>query len=157
MFKKPKFSDGFQGKVFIDKIWGEGCRVCVTFFGDLLMVRWQGEVSGILCSAWNCHLLPEWGALVPAEELKDTVIYIPWGAGTRILLLSLHCSFLLFLLCFCIPLLLWSASVWNCSLVFRKFWKAEAFFLQIRNGDMEMLLCSRRPHRVLLYFRISCN
>ena len=35
MLKNPKLSDGFQGEVFIGKIWGEGFRVC-----DFLLIGW---------------------------------------------------------------------------------------------------------------------
>ena len=37
MFKYPKFSDGFERKVFIGKIWGEGCRI-LWLFSDRLAV-----------------------------------------------------------------------------------------------------------------------
>ena len=33
--KTPKLPDGFQGEVFIGKIWGEGYRVC-----DFLLIGW---------------------------------------------------------------------------------------------------------------------
>ena len=72
--QNPQFPDGFGGKVFICKIWGEGCRA-----RDLLLiggeVRWQCSRNLVLSlklpsSTWV-------GALVPAEELKDIVMYIP--------------------------------------------------------------------------------
>ena len=28
MLQNPELQDGFEGEVFIVKIWGEGCRVC---------------------------------------------------------------------------------------------------------------------------------
>ena len=33
--KNPQLPDGFQGEVFIGKIWGEGCRMC-----DFLLTAW---------------------------------------------------------------------------------------------------------------------
>ena len=50
------------------------------------------------------------GALVPAEELKDTVMYIPWG-GTR----TLPCSFLIVPLSFLHSLLSLSGKYLNLS------------------------------------------
>ena len=35
MLKRPKLPDSFGGRVFKDKIWGEGCRVC-----DFLLIGW---------------------------------------------------------------------------------------------------------------------
>ena len=51
------------------------------------------------------------GALVPAEEFKDIVMYIPWG-GTRIL--PHDCTIVSWLLlpCCCIPSLSWLTTVW---------------------------------------------
>ena len=55
--------------------------------GDFLLISWL--CSGILCSSWIYHLPPGWKTLVPAEELKDTVVYIP---SERTRTLPYHCS-----------------------------------------------------------------
>ena len=91
---------------------------CVTFFwpvgGD---VTWWCSRNLVLSlklpsSTWV-------RALVPAEELKDIVMYIPWG-GTRIL--PQGCTIVSWLLppSFCIPSLPWLATVWICPLEFRE-------------------------------------
>ena len=83
---------------------------CVTFFWLV-----GGEVTG-RCSR-NLVLslkLPSstWvGALVPAEDGKDIVMYISWG-GTRTLLYHRTIISWLLLLCFCIPSLPGLATVW---------------------------------------------
>ena len=41
--KKPELPDGFQGVVFIEKIWGEGYRVC-----DFLLIGWWGGNRAVL-------------------------------------------------------------------------------------------------------------
>ena len=128
MLRKPELPDGFQRSVFMGKIWGEGCRVC-DFLPDWLVVL-TGQCSRnpvfslkLLSSTW-----------VPAEELTDTIMYIPWG-GTSILFYNC-CTIVswLLLLCFCISLLLWLETVWICSLGLMEVSEAEAFFLQTRNG-----------------------
>ena len=74
--KNPELSDGFQGKVFVGKIWAEGCK-CVTFFwsvGDQVTEWcWRNLVVSLKLpsSIWV-------GALILAEEHKGIVIYIPW-------------------------------------------------------------------------------
>ena len=35
MLKRPEITDGFQGRVFKGKIWGEGCTVY-----DFLLIGW---------------------------------------------------------------------------------------------------------------------
>ena len=92
-------------------IWGRGqslhyLPLCADFF---LIGWWWGNRAGEWSSS-NTVLslkLPSstWvGALVPAEELKDIVIYIPWG-GTRTL--PHYCTVVSWLRLLCFFLLPW--------------------------------------------------
>ena len=75
--KKPKLSDGFQGKVFVGKIWGEDCR-CVTFFWSV----------GDQVTEWCCRNLvlilklpsfPWVGGLSSSRRMQRYCYrYIPW-------------------------------------------------------------------------------
>ena len=111
-------------KFFKGESFGKGHRVFV-FFHCVKTFFWlvAGEVTGR--SSWNLVLslkLPSstWvPALVFAEELKDIVMYIPWG-GTRTLPQGCTIFSWLLLLCFCIPSLLWLAAVWICLLELRE-------------------------------------
>ena len=49
MLKRSECLDGFGGRVFKGKIWH------VWLSSDWLVVRLQGSVLGILCSAWSYH------------------------------------------------------------------------------------------------------
>ena len=72
--KYPESLNSFWGEIFIDKIWGEGCRMC-TF----LLIGWlwnNGGVPEILCSAWGYHPPPGWGALVPSELKRYCYVYL---------------------------------------------------------------------------------
>ena len=92
------------------------------------------------------------GALVPAEDLKNIVMYIPWG-GTRTLPQGCISISWLFLCCFCIPSLLWLATVWTCPLELREGhggWMKPISYKQ-EMGDTERL-CTRESYRVLLGF-----
>ena len=114
--QNPWLLDGFGGEAVIGKIWGGAAR-CVAFFSLV-----GGEVTGRARNlAFSLKLLSStWmGALVPAEELKDTVMYIPWG-GTRTL--PQDCTIVSWLLfpCSCIPSLPWLATVWICPLELRE-------------------------------------
>ena len=92
VLKRPKFPDGFQGRVFIGKIWGEGCRVCnLPQIVGSEVTGWYSrnldhQSSGSNQSGVHMHVLSlklpssTWvGGLVPVEELRDTyqiVMYI---------------------------------------------------------------------------------
>ena len=52
---------------------------------DWFLVRQQGDAPGILWSTWSYSSSTSVGALVHAEEFKDSVMYV-FGGGTRILL-----------------------------------------------------------------------
>ena len=89
MFKNPTLPNGIWGEVFAGKIWGKGYQVC----GFLWIGWWWGNraVFQKSCAQPEVAMLSlkltsstRMGALVPAEELKDIVIYIPWE-GTRTL------------------------------------------------------------------------
>ena len=45
--KKIELSVGFQGEVFIGKIWGKGCRVC-----DFLWIGWWWGNRAVLQESW---------------------------------------------------------------------------------------------------------
>ena len=133
MLKRPKLPDGFQGRVFIGKIWGEVCRVY-----DLPLIGWwcSNRWLSFPESQWSAFWFqPVWGpcACVQPEVTilhlgrglsfsrrtqKYIVMNIPWG-GTRILpitaLLFLDCSSF-----FCIPSLPLLVTVWICPLELRK-------------------------------------
>ena len=103
------------GKVSESLLSSTVCRLS----SDWLVVRWQVGTPGLLCSAWSFLPRLGWGALVPAEELKAIVMYIPWG-GTRTLLYHGTIVFWLLFLFFCIPSLFWLAIVWICPLELRE-------------------------------------
>ena len=97
----------FWGEVYIGKIWGKLCRVCVFFligwwWGKTQCSRtlnyWPPGLSESGISAYSYHLPPGWRALVSAE-LQD----ILWGK-MKILLSSLLYLVFSLLLWFCIPL-----------------------------------------------------
>ena len=49
-----------SGKHFKGKIWSVAWRMD-PFHSDLLMMKWQSSVPGILCSTWSYHPPPRWG------------------------------------------------------------------------------------------------
>ena len=59
VLKNLKFSDNLGGKVFIGKIWGEGCRVWLSSHWSV--VGEEGAALGILGSAWSYHPPSRWG------------------------------------------------------------------------------------------------
>ena len=79
--RNPELPDGFRGEVFKGKIGGEGGRA-----RDCLLIGWwRGSRAGLQESVLGLKRLG--GVLVPAEELRDVVVYEPPGdPGPR-----LHC------------------------------------------------------------------
>ena len=134
---------GLWGKVFIGGIGGEGCRVC-----DLLLIGWWWGSKAVLqesCAQPEVAILHLGGGLSSAEELKDTVLYVPWG-GTRTLPQGHTIVSWLLLPCFCIPTLPWLAAVWTCPLELReghRGWLKPISYKQ-EMGDTERL-CTRSP------------
>ena len=62
-----------RGQVFTSKIWGEGHKVCgFLLTGDEV----TGRRSTNLVHSLELPHPPGWMPLVPAEKLKDTVLYI---------------------------------------------------------------------------------
>ena len=132
--------------VFREKLlkakFGVRAAGCVTFF-------WLagGEVTGwcsrnLVFTVFSLKLPSSTrvGPLVPTEELKDNIMYIPSG-GTRTL--PQGCNWLL-LLSFCISSLPWLATVWICRLECRKGqggWMKLIFYRQ-ETGDMDRI-CTR--------------
>ena len=151
--KNPELSDVFQGGVFKGKIWGEGCRVC-----DLLLIGWWWgwfsrnlELSLKLPSSPP----PSWvGAMVPAEELRDTIIYIPWGRTRTLPQACIIVSWLLFP-CLCIPSLPWLATVWICPLGLREGLGGWSLYPENKKLGTRKGFWAQEPHRVLLGFNIS--
>ena len=68
VIKRPELSNGFQGRVFKGKIWGDGCRVHDRLAGGEVTVVCQesqssasgSDQSGV--SAYSNHPPPGWGA-----------------------------------------------------------------------------------------------
>ena len=93
MLKTPKLPIGFQGEFFMGRIWGKGCRVC-----DCLLIdwRWGHRMFQASYAQHEVAIFHLSGGLSSAEELKGTVICIPWertGPGPKAALLFLDCSF----------------------------------------------------------------
>ena len=153
MLKNPKLPAGLGGEVFIGNICGEGCRVC-----DFLLIGWwwgSGEVLQESCAQPEVAILHLGGGLGSAEGLKNIVMYIPWG-GTKTLPQGCTIVSWLLLPCFCIPSLLWSATVRICPLELREGhggWMKPTSYKQ-ETGDTERI-CTRELHRVLLRFNNS--
>ena len=152
MLKKIQTLELF-GEVFIGKIWGEGFRM----WGFLLIIG--GAVTGWYSRDIVLSLkLPSstWvSALVPAEELKGSAVYITWG-GTRTLPPRSHCCFLIVPTSFLHSL---SSLNSNClNLPFgtqgrSKSWN-KTLFLQTRNGELGKDLYQGGFYRVLLHFML---
>ena len=74
MLRRPELPSGFQGRVFIGKIWGEGCRVC-----DLPLIGWWGGnrvmFQESLSSAF--WFQPVWGLCACAQP--EVAILHPGG------------------------------------------------------------------------------
>ena len=151
-FKHPKLPDGFVGIVLIGKIWGEGCRVC-----DFLLIGWWWGSRVVLqesCAQPEVAILHLGGGFSSAEELKDIVIYIPWG-GTRTLPRGCTIVSWLLLPCFCIPSLPWLATVWICPLELREGqggWMKPISYKQEAGDTERKAFVPGGPHRVLLGF-----
>ena len=134
----------FQGEVFRGNIWGDGCRV-----RNFLLIGWWGvDRVGLQESCVQPEVtLSTWvGALVSVEELKDTVMCIPWR-GTRTLLQGCTVMSWLFLPGLCISSFLWSATVWTCPLELREGhgrWMKHIFYKQ-EMGDTARLLYVGAP------------
>ena len=94
---KPWTPQWFSAKSFYRHNLGEGCRVC-----GFLLTGWWWDNWVVLQESWVQPEVTSWvGALVPAEELNDIVMYIPWG---RTRTLPQGCTVVAWLLlpCFCI-------------------------------------------------------
>ena len=152
MLKNPGLTRGFQGEVFIGKIWSVGYRVC-----DFLLIAWwwgNRACSKSLVLSLNLPSSTWMGALVPAENLKNIVLYIHPFRRNQDLALSGHCFFLT-----TPPLFLHSLPSLssNClNLLFGtqgRFRRLKPFFLQARNGGHREDLYLGGPHRVLLGFK----
>ena len=74
MLKTAKLPKGFRGRVLVGKIWDKGCRVCDVFSDWLVVTGWCSRnlvlSLKLPTSSWV-------GALFPAEEPEDIVMYIP--------------------------------------------------------------------------------
>ena len=139
--RRPKLPDGFLGKIFIDKIWGEGYRV-----HDVLLMRSQWGSRNLVLSL----KLPSFtwvGALVPVEELKDIVMYIPWW-GTRTL--PHGCT----IVSFCIPSLPWWVTAWICLLELRECLGGWSLFLGNRKRGTRKNFVPRRAPQDPVQFHL---
>ena len=70
-----KLCDGFWGEVYIGKIWDEDWRLCDSF-----LPGWWGGNRVMLQESWaqpEVTILHLVGGIVPAETLKDIVMYFP--------------------------------------------------------------------------------
>ena len=91
------------------------------------------------------------GALVPTEELKDTVIYNVYSLrrnqDTALLF------FWLFLLCYCIPSLLCLAAVWICPSELTEGQGSWMKFISYKQamGEMEQIYTSETPQGLSLF------
>ena len=106
-------------------------RRCNQHVDILLIGWWWGNRGSTSSTFW---LQPIWGLLacgqhtvnflhllevsVPAEQLRDIFMCIPWvGTRTR----SQNCTIVSWLFpCLCIPSLPWLATVWTCPLELRE-------------------------------------
>lgn len=101
VLQRLKLSHGFDGRVFIGTIWGEGCRCGTVFwlvggemagrcFRNLTHQPFGSDQSGVHVLELSLKLpsCPWAGTFGPIEELRDIyqmALYIPWG-GARTLL-----------------------------------------------------------------------
>ena len=75
MLKRPELPDGFQGRVFMGKIWSEGSRVC-----DFLLIGWwRGNrvVFQESCVQPEVTILHQGGGLSSCRTQKYFVMCIP--------------------------------------------------------------------------------
>ena len=98
------------------------------------------------------------GALVPTEELKVIVTYNVYSLR-RNQDTALRFFFWLFLLCYCIPSLLWLAAVWICPSELREGQGNGMKFISYKQamGEMEQIYTQETPlvpalFRSLLFF-----
>ena len=153
MLRRSEVLDGFGGRVFIGRIWGEGCKVY-----DLPLVGWWGgnrgprglsrQPSGSSRSGVHVLLLSllkvsfHLGGLVPVEVLRvpsDCSPRPPGGAESGPALLFDFLSFVS-----CVP----SLPQCNCS----PFWSSggRSPFPQTRNRALGKVLIPRRARHSIL-------
>ena len=150
---KPELPDSFLGKVFIGKIWSEGCRV----YGFLLIDWWWDyrEMLQESCTQPEVAILHLGGGLSFCRTQRYYYIYslrrnqdpAPGPQGCTI------ASWLL-LLCFCILSFPRLATVWICSLKLREglggWMKLTSYKPEIVDTEK---LCTWELQRVLLSFK----
>lgn len=114
----------------------QSCFVALSLILVVLLI------SGRKNASWHLSFVGDFSS---AEELKEIVIYIPWG-GTKTLPQSSTIFFDCSSLIFAFPPFLDS----NClKLPFgTQVVEDEVYSLEIRNGG----LCAQGPHRTLLHF-----
>ena len=149
VLKNLQLFNSFQGGVFIGTIWGDGGRVC----GFPLIGWWWGTRVVLQDRVLSLKLAVSFcvGPLVPAEELEDIVMFIPWG-GTRILSSLLHYSFLIVCPLFLHFLTSLISSCLNLLFGIQESPGGLSLFLKIRNRGTQKNFVSGRAHRVLLGF-----
>ena len=126
-----KFPNDFQGKVFMHKIWSEGCRVC-----DFLLIDWWwGNRVVFQESVFRLKLLSSTWArtLVPIQYPMGIVMYILWGRTRTLPQICTTFSWLLFSW-LCISSLPWLAVILTFLWDLGKSSNLEVYFLQTRNG-----------------------
>ena len=117
------------------------------YWGSATSTFWFQLVCGLCtCGQHMVNFFHLMGVSVPAEQLKDTVMYIPWR---RTKTLPQGCTIVSWLLlpCLCIPSLPWLATVWACPLEFREGHESwiKPISCKQGTGDTERLLCPGAP------------
>lgn len=152
MFKNPKITDIFRGRVFIGKIGGKGCKVwnfpLTSWWWDNRAVFHPSQPSafpitvGPLACAQPPVTSSVWveEALVPAEELKDMhklLAYHPRRDQHQAPCCSNVSS--------CLPSTSWVSNCLNMPFgTHGRSRKLKAFFLQIRSWTNGKTFVSRR-------------
>ena len=149
VLKRPELPDGFQGEVFIGKIWGAGCRVC-----DFLPIGWWWGNRAVLQES---HAQPEVTILhlsgVLSSCRRTQRYYVYPLRRNQDPAPSLHCCFLSAPPLFLCPL---PSLISNCLNLHREGLGGWSLFpANQKNGDTERLLYLGEPHRVLLSFKTA--
>ena len=155
VLKNPELPDGFGGKNFIGKIWGEGHRVC-----DFPLIgQWWGNRTVLQksCAQPEVNILHLGGGFSSCRRTQRYP-YVYYLRRNQDPAPRLYYCFLTapLLSLFSLPSL-----INNClNLSFGSQGRSRrlngAYFLKMRNGGHRKDLYQRRPYRVLLGFNSLC-